>query len=109
MTSQQWKAVLKTARRLQKEEEKIDKALKGFCTAISPSMYNLYIEKGMVHGYLEAIEACHGADARYNVSYWLYEVPSMMEHYGDCEVKDQHGKAYDASKVDEYVKFIMAV
>ena len=72
-------------------------------------MYSIYVEKGMVYGYLEAIEACHGRDTREHVSYWLYDVPSIAKTHGKCEVKDQHGKVYDASKVDEYVKWIMAV
>jgi hypothetical protein len=109
MTPQQWKNVLKKARRLQKEEEKIDTALSTFCQAVNPSSYNIFVEKGMVHGYLEAIEVCHGIGAREHVSYWLYDVPSIARVHGKCEVKDQHGKVYDASKVSEYVKFVIVV
>ncbi len=109
MTPNQWKTILKTARRLQKEEEKIDRALKGFCQSINPSMHSIFVEKGMVHGYLEAIEVCHGIDAREHVSYWLYDVPDIAKTHGKCEVRDQNGRVYDANNLGSYVKFIMVV
>ena len=109
MTPEQWKTVLKTARRLQKEEEKIDNALSAFCQAVNPSNYNVFVEKGMVHGYVTAIGAMYGGQAKDDVLYYLYDVPNQMKHNGKCIVKDDDGNEYNANNLSEYVKFIMSL
>jgi hypothetical protein len=109
MTPKQWKTVLKTAKRLQKEEEKIDNTLSAFCKAINPSNYNLFVEKGMLHGFLEAIDVLYGIDARQQIYYYLYEAPSVMKHSGKCIVKDSDGNEYNANNLSEYVKWLMSV
>jgi hypothetical protein len=63
----------------------------------------------MVYGYLMAIKALYGVDAYENAAYYLYEVPSSIQHLGKCIVKDDDGNEYDASKLSEYVKWIMSL
>jgi hypothetical protein len=106
MTKSQIKQILLTARALQQEEERIDQAFRGFVSSVCPSGYPPFIEKGMVHGYLEALRVIDPTLSDY-VSYWLYDVPTKSDY--NWVVVDQYGVEYDARDVNQYVKFIMTV
>ena len=107
-TATQWRAILTEARRLQKQEEKIDKALNNYLTAINKSTMPAFHDEGMVHGFICAIKASWGDLVADDVSYYLYEVPNVAKNSGKCEVKDKDGNIYDANNLGSYIKFLVA-
>lgn len=115
-TKKQWKAILKEVRQLQKKEMEIDLMLNNYLKEINPSVVPTLLpnyiltthEKGMVHGFVCAIEAAYGKIIADELHYFLYQVPSVANINGKCVVKDKEGNTYDANNIESYVSFLIA-
>lgn len=106
-TKQQWRAILKEARRLQKKEKRIDLMLNDYLEEINPSGVPTYHDKGMVHGFMCAIKAIYGERVEDSVTYYLYEVPNIAKRAGKCEVRDSDGNTYNANNLGSYIQFLV--
>ncbi len=109
MTSKQWTAVLKKAKELHKQEQKVVERLQAFLEVISPESTYYSNEVSALGGYLSAIEELHGYQAVEHIEYYLYEVPMMMKSNGHCTVTTKNKVEYDASKLSDYVKWILSI
>lgn len=105
-TKQQWYSMLREARKIMKNEEKIYSAYKAYMMLAYSSSYAPINEHGEVSGYLIAVEAIYGPSVSDAVSYWLYDVPSLAKRGKViCNAK---GKTYDARDIHQYVAFCMS-
>ncbi len=109
MDSKKWTAVLKQAKKLQKQDQKVVERLQAFLEVISPESTYYSNEVSALGGFLSAIESLHGYEAVEHIEYYLYEVPSLVEKNGKCFCRTKDGVEYDASKLSEYVKWLMAI
>lgn len=107
LTSTQWRRILTEAKRLHKQDEAIDFALKCLFKRISPGNYAPFSEVTQVGAMCKTLDAIEPG-AGDLVSYFIYDVPSMMERIGKCICTDASGKEYDAGKMGEYVKWVMS-
>jgi 2-hydroxy-3-keto-5-methylthiopentenyl-1-phosphate phosphatase len=104
MNKKQWKALLKEALKISKEDDKIDKALRNFCNTISPTSSPFYIEKGQLNGFIRAVEVMYSKDVYEHVAHWVYDV-QPSKHKLECSY---NGKKYNAKNLNEYVDWILA-
>jgi len=109
MTTKQWTAVLKKAKELQKQDQKVVARLQAFLEVISPESTYYSNEVSALCGFLSAIESLHGYEAVEHIEYYLYDVPDMMKSHGQCVITTKDGVEYDASKLSDYVKWILSI
>lgn len=106
-TADQWAAILKLVRTFQKEDDEIDNAWCALFELLAYSTYPPAVEVTKVQTLIDVVKAIWGEKEAGDVSYWAYEVPAMGAR-GKVECVDKNGKKYDARKMDQYIKFIMA-
>ena len=106
-TADQWTAVLNLVRTFQKEDDEIDNAWCSLFKLLANSNYPPAVEVTKVQTLVDVVKAVWGDKEAEDVSYWAYEVPAMGTR-GKVECVDKNGNKYDARKMDQYIKFIMA-
>jgi hypothetical protein len=106
LTKEQWGALLMEARRLHKEDEKIDRAFSNLFSIFAPALTPPWVEVTQVRAMCRTLEALHGDTVASAVSYWVYDVP-MSAKYGKVVCTDRHGKKYDASNLGSYINFLL--
>lgn len=105
-TADLYKKILLAATELRKKEEKTQKLYDGLFEEIAPGSYPPIIESTHIFAFTTALELVFPG-IKEDISYWIYEVPSMAEK-GPVTCIGNDKKKYDASKIDEYIAFLLS-
>lgn len=107
MTPTQWRAVLTLAQKLDKEDDALDDVLKQLFKLLAPSNFPPFIETTRLSTLCDTLDALYPGSGEL-VSYFIYDAQSIAKRNdGKCICKDKDGKEYNASKMGEYIEFLM--
>lgn len=97
------KKILKEAVRLDKLDNKEQELFDKLFSFIAPDSYSQIINTQRASSFIRGVDMVFPVIS-YDISYFVYDVPSMKSEKVICEIK---GKKYNARNIDEYAQFIV--